>query len=278
MLEPQTGVYDNPYKFNAKELDSETGLYYYGARYYNPRVSVWYGVDPLAEKYPSWSPYNYALDNPIKYIDPDGRDFILAILGMNRKDRSVSKMEVRATVYITGANASAARAKELNALAKDTFKSRKVDGDEVGFNVKYVYKENINSDDLKPGENILNFVNKTGRSEVIGAIGEDSFDGSKYYYTGNTGTVFSDADNMTVMHETGHFIGLPDRYTDVKDKKGNVSSKAHIGYVGDLMGDKGKKLNSNYYKDYLKRANKNNGKDEPSYRQIGRDKKGNLVK
>jgi RHS repeat-associated protein len=48
MLEQQTGVYDNPYKFNAKELDKETGLYYYGARYYNPRASIWYRVDPLA--------------------------------------------------------------------------------------------------------------------------------------------------------------------------------------------------------------------------------------
>ena len=66
----------NPYKFNAKELDSETGLYYYGARYYNPRLSIWYGVDPLAEKYPSWSPYNYTLNNPVNYIDPDGRDIV----------------------------------------------------------------------------------------------------------------------------------------------------------------------------------------------------------
>jgi RHS repeat-associated protein len=72
MLEQQTGVYDNPYKFNAKELDRETGLYYYGARYYNPRASIWYGVDPLAEKYPSWSPYAYCGNNPINYIDPDG--------------------------------------------------------------------------------------------------------------------------------------------------------------------------------------------------------------
>ncbi|MFY1048491.1 SpvB/TcaC N-terminal domain-containing protein, partial [Chryseobacterium sp. GP-SGM7] len=49
MVEQQEPTaYVNPYKFNAKELDSETGLYYYGARYYNPRISVWYGVDPLA--------------------------------------------------------------------------------------------------------------------------------------------------------------------------------------------------------------------------------------
>ncbi|SMO84164.1 RHS repeat-associated core domain-containing protein [Chryseobacterium rhizoplanae] len=72
MLEQRTGVYDNPYKFNAKELDRETGLYYYGARYYNPRASIWYSVDPLAEKYPNWSPYAYCGNNPINYIDPDG--------------------------------------------------------------------------------------------------------------------------------------------------------------------------------------------------------------
>lgn len=45
-----------------------------GARYYNPRLSIWYGVDPLAEKYPSWSPYVYTFNNPINYIDPDGRE------------------------------------------------------------------------------------------------------------------------------------------------------------------------------------------------------------
>lgn len=44
MAEQQVqGEYENPYKFNAKELDVETDLYYYGARYYNPRLSIWYG-------------------------------------------------------------------------------------------------------------------------------------------------------------------------------------------------------------------------------------------
>ncbi|MCW3161375.1 RHS repeat domain-containing protein [Chryseobacterium oryctis] len=73
MLEQMDGSYNNPFKFNAKELDEDTGLYYYGARYYNPRLSIWYGVDPLTEKMPSWSPYNYTFDNPVKYVDPDGK-------------------------------------------------------------------------------------------------------------------------------------------------------------------------------------------------------------
>jgi RHS repeat-associated protein len=61
------------YKFNGKELDEETGLYYYGARYYDPRISIWLSTDPLAEKFPNASPYNYCMQNPINLIDPDGR-------------------------------------------------------------------------------------------------------------------------------------------------------------------------------------------------------------
>ncbi len=61
-----------PYKFNGKEFDEETGLYYYGARYMNPVASIWYGVDPLAEKYVEISAYVYCHGNPIRLVDPDG--------------------------------------------------------------------------------------------------------------------------------------------------------------------------------------------------------------
>ena len=61
-----------PYLFNGKELDSETGLYYYGARYYDPRVSLWLNVDPLAEK--THDPYGYVWNNPIRFIDPTGME------------------------------------------------------------------------------------------------------------------------------------------------------------------------------------------------------------
>lgn len=68
----KNSMYLTPYKFNGKELDEETGNYYYGARYYNPKWSIWLSVDPLAEKMPSWSSYNYAFSNPINYTDPTG--------------------------------------------------------------------------------------------------------------------------------------------------------------------------------------------------------------
>ena len=61
-----------PYKFNSKQFDEETGLYYYGARYMNPVASIWYGVDPLAEKYVSISPYSYCKSSPMNYIDEKG--------------------------------------------------------------------------------------------------------------------------------------------------------------------------------------------------------------
>ena len=59
-------------KFTGKERDAETGLDYFGARYYMPAVGRWAQVDPLADRFPEWSPYNYALSNPLRLVDPDG--------------------------------------------------------------------------------------------------------------------------------------------------------------------------------------------------------------
>ena len=75
LVDEHSSSEEMPYKFNGKELDQETGLYYYGARYMNPVTSLWYGVDALTEKYPSVGGYVYCVDNPIKLIDPNGKDW-----------------------------------------------------------------------------------------------------------------------------------------------------------------------------------------------------------
>ena len=71
-IEERNNTWNTPYLFNAKEFDEETGMYYYGARYYEPRLSLWMSVDRFAEKYPATSGYNYAINNPVRYIDING--------------------------------------------------------------------------------------------------------------------------------------------------------------------------------------------------------------
>ena len=80
-IEERNNTWNTPYLFNAKEFDEETGLYYYGARYYEPRLSLWISTDPMEEKYPSLSSYSYAKNNPIILIDDLGKEPELSYIG-----------------------------------------------------------------------------------------------------------------------------------------------------------------------------------------------------
>ena len=74
-LDPNLGMYT----YNGKEKDYESGFHYYGARYYwSELLTGWLSVDPMADKYPSLSPYNYCAWNPVKFVDPNGMDTAFA--------------------------------------------------------------------------------------------------------------------------------------------------------------------------------------------------------
>ena len=73
-VEERNGAWNSPYLFNSKELDEETGLYYYGARYLNPTSGMWLSVDPLWEKNIDASPYSYCHGNPVNKVDVMGLD------------------------------------------------------------------------------------------------------------------------------------------------------------------------------------------------------------
>jgi RHS repeat-associated protein len=88
-VEESSNTQRTPYLFTGKELDEETGLYYFGARYYDPRTSVWQSPDPILAKYlhgaagglenpMNFALYSYGRNNPIAYKDPDGNIIFLA--------------------------------------------------------------------------------------------------------------------------------------------------------------------------------------------------------
>ena len=95
MANQQLANYDERYKFTGKERDEETGYDYFGARYYVPEIPIWLSVDPLSDKYPQISPYAYCEWNPIKFVDPDGRDWYEAedgtsVFWKNSNDASIN--------------------------------------------------------------------------------------------------------------------------------------------------------------------------------------------
>jgi RHS repeat-associated protein len=75
-VDQRTSGYCERFTFTGKERDEETGYGYFGARYMDYElITMWLSVDPMADKYPSISPYNYCAWNPVKLVDPDGQEY-----------------------------------------------------------------------------------------------------------------------------------------------------------------------------------------------------------
>ena len=85
LVNERTTSYEERFTFTGKERDSETGYGYFGARYYDSDfLTGWLSVDPMADKYPSLSPYAYCAWNPVKLVDPDGRDIWIGHYSENK--------------------------------------------------------------------------------------------------------------------------------------------------------------------------------------------------
>ncbi len=82
--------YSERFTFTGKERDEETGYGYFGARYMDHELmTMWLSVDPMADKYPSISPYAYCAWNPVKLVDPNGEENIIYIVNLQKNKASI---------------------------------------------------------------------------------------------------------------------------------------------------------------------------------------------
>lgn len=217
------------YAFNAKELDEETGMYYYEARYYKPPVFI--SRDQHFERYPTFSPYTYCYNNPLKYVDPTGKDGVIVI-----KD---NKITISANVYLYGPGATKSVLKQMqsdvNSIWGGTYSITTANGTNFDVSVKV----NIALYDGKEKNNpyiIPETWNPFNRDNFIKVEANDK---RSYVKGGDEGTWRSYGRNgMTLAeddpapHEVGHLLGLNDKYKDVKGK-----SIPNIGWENNIMGN-----------------------------------------
>lgn len=242
-VEEHSNTDRTPYLFNGKELDEETGLYYYGARYYDARTSVFQSVDRLSEKYPGLSSYQYAGNNPVMFVDFNGDDFGISI---DNKNKSII---ITTNIYATS---SRAYNQAVKAATNWNGQSSTYSDFTVTFKVNVVKPKNISDQQVLSTWPDKNFMKKDGtlnskmmnkhkealakkmayedaKSDPIGNVygGNDGIlsknvTGDKYvggttmdgkYISMNTHDVSGDIGNNTsaVTHEFGHIFGLDDK-------------------------------------------------------------------
>ncbi|MFC4636474.1 DUF6443 domain-containing protein [Dokdonia ponticola] len=163
----------NRFGYNGKEFDPSLGLntYDFGARNYSPDLGRWMNIDPLADSYPTTSPYTYALNNPISFVDFDGRS----------PDPILSKV-VQAAIH----NTAASRALQIiNGAHYKVFRKSAFDSNPVLASIpikdKYLFKSGVWNSML--GRNELNF------TADFSAFGRD-FDADGYFSKKRRGSQF----------------------------------------------------------------------------------------
>gem|GEM_PF-1841867 len=248
--EVAAGLDKLPFRFTGKELDEETGLYYYGARYLDPKYSRWLSGDPALGEYIPQAPvndeakkhnenlpgmggvfnvvnlhvYHYAGNNPVKYIDPDGREtkqsgkgtidepFIQITVTNAETDAYKYTTTINYTSYMDNGKIFEQYSINSSFLIKDTEAGTKLANDmNVGIDMGYTLISSILiAFTMKQidGNNIAKIING-----ILAGI--SSYTGSKYVFKYESGMKIETNTELEVVSDSSGVINSGNRTTNV---------------------------------------------------------------
>ncbi len=213
-------TYSERFRFTGKERDAETGYGYFGARYMDHELlTMWLSVDPLADKYPNISPYNYCMWNPMKLVDPDGREAIDDGWIVDNQNKTITRVNSYGgdyTQYVEG-DGSSVRYNTSRGELLNEYKDYKVIDNVPGFSQLNPAEEKTKSEVFSPESFI---------GTMVGGIGSGCDKMSKALFDYDNGT-YMGKDGSTKIMQKGKNGGLNGRYQsqlELSAKYGKVAS------------------------------------------------------
>lgn len=180
-------------------------------------------MDPMAEKYYSVSPYAFCSNNPVNFVDLDGRD---ALINIDRESKTIT---ISVNIYIYGKEASDELASQYKESISNTWGSIQ--------DLQYddeTYTINWNVEVTNLGEEKVEFDFSDGKSNYLNIMSDVETSSVEQSHEGKLRPIINGNNDM--IHEFGHLLGLKDKYgTDRNDPK--TYRKALAGYEGNVMAE-----------------------------------------